>query len=101
MMRVFNYNKHSSRIRTVRCSGRRVGGRSPLKGVVCPKRWSAQGGVCPGGMSAQGGVGPGGVCPERCLSRGLSAGGGLSAWEVAAPVHVGIHIPFGQNDRRL
>ena len=55
---------HSSRMRTVRCSRRLLGG-------VCPGRGSAQGvsaqGVCLGGVSAQGGcVFPRGVCPEGC-----------------------------------
>ena len=55
---------HSSRIRTVRCSGRRGGG------GVCLGRW----------VSAQ----EGGVCPGRgCLPRAGSD-----------PVHAGIHPPL-------
>ena len=42
---------HSSRMRTVRCSGHLVGGAS----------------VCPGGCLPGGGVCPDGVCPEGCV----------------------------------
>ena len=61
---------HSSRMRTVRCSARRVMG----GGCVCP------GGVClpgggsvsaQGGVMCQGGTCPGGVYPGGCLPRGV------------------------------
>ena len=64
---------HSRRMRTVRSSGRRGGGRVSqhalgrgcvcLGGGVARRVLSAQGGVCPGGgVSAWGG----GVCPIAC-----------------------------------
>ena len=51
---------HSSRMRTVGCSGRHWGGWGVCPGGVCPGGWEVSargvGGVCPGGVSAQGGV---------------------------------------------
>ena len=72
---------HSSRMRTVRCSGRRGRGGGLPRGYVClGEGVSVQGegclprgrGVCPGeGVSAQGGVmsAQGGVCPRWCVSQ--------------------------------
>ena len=58
---------HSSRMRTVRCSGR-------LRGVA------AQGGCLPKGISAQRWCLPReGICPGRVSAQGVSAQG-LSAW---------------------
>ena len=73
---------HSSRMRTIRCSGH-LGG--CLSGVVCPGRClprgvSEQGGVCPGGVclggvclgvSEQGGL-PGGVSAKGVSMQGVS-----------------------------
>ena len=60
---------HSSRMRTVRCSGR-LGGGAVCVGVCLPRG----GGVCPrdllgGGVSA-GGVSAGGSLPRGCLPGG-------------------------------
>ena len=66
---------HSSRIHTVRCSSRLLGG-----GV------SARGGVCLGGCLPRVGVCPGGCLPRRCLPKGVSG--------IQPP-------PPGQNDRCL
>ena len=72
---------HSSRMRTVRCSGRRgVSGGGSAQGGVC---W---GGVCPGGSVGGGGLTRGGVS-QHALGRGVSA-----------PVYAGIQTPpCGQN----
>ena len=81
---------HSSRMRTIRCSGR--------QGRVFP------GGVCPGGVC------PGGLCPVGCLpgwgvsAQRVSDHGGVSAQWVclpggicpgglSAPVNAGIQHP--------
>ena len=66
---------HSSRMRSVCCSGRR-GGCLPIGGVVCTGGWWV-GGVCP----------LGGVCP-RGVSPSLYWAG-----VVSAPVQAGIHTP--------
>ena len=91
---------HSSRMRTVRCSGHRGGG-------VCPE----VGGVCPVGC-LPGGVYPsmhwaGGVCPSACWDTQplIPYSWGVSQHAlgrgVYAPVHGGIHNPLSlreQND---
>ena len=71
---------HSSRLRTVRCSGHR--GRGCLPEGCLPRGVSAQGGVCPGGVcsgvSAQGVSARGvsqhaldmGVCIPACTGQG-------------------------------
>ena len=58
---------HSSRMRTVRSSGRLSGGGSAPRGVSAPRGR----GVCSGGLSA-----PGGVCSRRGVS---ALGGGIPA----------------------
>ena len=90
---------HSSRMRTVRCSGRR-GGSAPVHVGICLPGGQCLpqcmlGYVCPGG-SAQcmlgyvcpcmlGYVCRGGVCPSACWD--------MSAQGVSAPVYAGIHTP--------
>ena len=75
LMSIVLTRMHSSRMRTVRSSGRRRRGCIPAcsgHGRVCPGGLSAwgvspQGGCLPGGVSAWGGsVYPGGVCPSAC-----------------------------------
>ena len=94
---------HSSRIRTIRCSGH--GGRVSAQGVSaqggCLHRGCLPGGVCHGGVcpgvsarevSARGylagGVYPGSVCPAGSVSQyTLGRRGGV------CPVHAWIHLP--------
>ena len=66
---------HSSRMYTVRCSGRPCGagvwpGRGCLPGGCLLRGVSVQGGVCPGGSVCPGVVC---VCPRGCLPEGVSA----------------------------
>ena len=68
--------KASSKMRTVRCSGRLGEGCLP-RGGVCLE------GVCPRGMSAQGG----------CLARGCLARGSVCPGEVCAQGGVHLHPP--------
>ena len=62
---------HSSRMRTVRCSGHLDGG-GWLPAKRCLLQWPSRGGVClPRKMSAPGGCLPEGGClPRGCLCRG-------------------------------
>ena len=74
---------HSSRMRTVRCSGRRGGGLPQCMLGYCL------------GVSApvHAGILTGGVCPNACWD---------TARGVSGPVHVWIHTPpREQNHRRL
>ena len=61
---------HSSRMRTVCCSGH-----LPGVGGVCLGA-GLSGGCLPSGVSAQGGVCPGGCLPGDGLAQGVSARGG-------------------------
>ena len=57
---------HSSRIRTIHCSGCLLGG--GLSGGVCPRRGVYLGDVCPGGCLPGGGVSAwGGHLPGGCV----------------------------------
>ena len=79
----FTTRRHSSRMRTVRCSSHLGGGVSAQEGVStrdCLPRV----GVCPGVVSDRRGCLSGGVCPWGCLPRGCLP-----------------HIPREQNHRRL
>ena len=84
-----NTRVHSSRMRTVRCSGHLSGDVYPggcLPGGVSargcvPRGVCAQGGVCPGGVCPGGCVPRGGVCPGGCLPRGS----GVSSHEDCLP----------------
>ena len=73
---------HSSRIRTIRYSGRLIGGRGGgvCLGCVCPGGVCPRGGgVCPGRVPAQEEVSTqGGVHPRGCLAGGCLAGGCVS-----------------------
>ena len=81
---------HSSRMRTVRSSGRILGG-------VCSQGVSAVGGcLLPGGCLLQGGLLPGGVCSGVSAPRGgcLLLGGVVSQ-------HALRQTPPPRTDRRL
>ena len=70
---------HSSRMRTIRCSGHRG------EGGVCPDGRAAVWGVCPGGCAqCPGGVCPGGCLPRGCLPRGCVCPGGCLPGGVSA-----------------
>ena len=71
---------HSSRMRTICCSGHLIGG-------VCPGGVSAWG-CLPNGVSARGCLPGGSVCPGGCLSRRVCLPRGC------LPVHPeGVHLP--------
>ena len=76
--------KHSSRMRTVRCSGRRWRG-CLLPGGCLPGGWgvSSQGGVCLGGVCL-GGLCPG-VSAQWDVCWGVSARGGVSQYALGRP----------------
>ena len=107
---------HSSRMRTVRCSGRRVmgeGERVPRGSVsaqgecVCPggclcrgclprgcmpKGVSAQGGICPG-VYMPGGVYPGGCLPRVVSAQGVATQGRCLPRGVCIPACTGADTP--------
>ena len=73
---------HSSKMRTVSCSGcLGWGGGICLAGVSAWRECLPEGGVCVGGCLPRGGVClgcvclPGGVCPEGCLPLCVCGGG--------------------------
>ena len=73
---LFITTMHFSRMRTVRCSSRLLGG----GGLPARWRWCVpRGRVCPGGVCLQGGVCPGGVYPLGVCLGGLCPGGCLPA----------------------
>ena len=99
-LNIFDTRKHSSRMRTVCCSGRRRVGCLP-RGCVCPGGVCLgrclPGGVCLGGVWLGVRVCLGGVCLGGCLS----GGGGVCPGGVVSQHALGKTPPCGQNDRRL